>query len=168
MAVYDVNGDGLSDVVTVLQAHGFGLAWFEQKRDGTGKSSFTQHMISDDFWSKNAGGVSFSEAHGTTFGDVDGDGVPDFIIGKRFWTHRDDYLDPDPHGTAVLYWYKTVRNPKAPGGAEFVPELIHNHSGAGSDVLAADLNNDGALDIITATRMGTFIFWNKGRGAARK
>ena len=31
MAVYDVNGDGLNDVVTVLQAHmGMDLAWFEQ------------------------------------------------------------------------------------------------------------------------------------------
>ena len=36
MCVYDVNGDGLNDVVTSLQAHGFGLAWFEQKRDAAG------------------------------------------------------------------------------------------------------------------------------------
>ncbi|MEP7111493.1 MAG: FG-GAP-like repeat-containing protein, partial [Ferruginibacter sp.] len=33
MAVYDANGDGLNDVVSNLNAHGFGLAWFEQKRD---------------------------------------------------------------------------------------------------------------------------------------
>jgi hypothetical protein len=39
--------------------------------------------------------------------------------------------DPDSYGAPVLYWYKTVRNPNAPGGAEFVPELIHNRSGAG-------------------------------------
>jgi FG-GAP-like repeat len=166
MGVYDVNGDGLNDVVTVLQAHGFGLAWYEQKRDASGGISFVQHMIADDFWSKNAGGVSFSEAHGATFGDVDGDGIPDFIVGKRYWTHRDDYLDPDPYGPAVLYWYRTVRNPKAAGGAEFVPELIHNHSGTGSDALAVDLNKDGALDIVTATRFGTFIFW--GMPAGRK
>jgi hypothetical protein len=60
-----------------------------------------------------------------------------------------------------LYWYRTVRNPKAPGGAEFVPELIHNRSGAGSEVTAADLDKDGAIDIITSTDRGTFIFWNK-------
>ena len=71
------------------------------------------------------------------------------------------YLDPDPYGHAVLYVYKTVRNPKAPGGAEFVPELIDNHTGAGSDVLAVDLNKDGAMDIVTATRFGTFIYWGK-------
>jgi hypothetical protein len=161
MAVYDVNGDGLNDVVTVLNAHGYGLAWYEQKRDAAGNISFVQHMIMDDLSTKNAGGVTFSEPHGTTFGDVDGDGIPDFIVGKRYWSHRDDYLDPDPYGPAVLYWYRTVRNPKAPGGAELVPELIHNRSGAGSDIYAADLNNDGALDIVTATRFGTFIFWGK-------
>jgi Domain of Unknown Function (DUF1080)/FG-GAP-like repeat len=173
MAVYDVNGDGLNDVVTVLQAHGYGLAWYEQKRDAAGKSSFVEHMIMDDSSTKNAGGVTFSEPHGATFADVDGDGIPDFIVGKRYWSHKDSYLDPDPYGPAVLYVFKTVRNPKAPGGAEFVPEMIHNWSGAGSDVLAVDLNKDGATDIVTATKFGTFIFWGKpgaktGGGPARK
>jgi Domain of Unknown Function (DUF1080)/FG-GAP-like repeat/FG-GAP repeat len=163
MAVYDANGDGLNDVVTSLSGHGFGLAWFEQKRDAAGKISFVQHMISDDFSAKNAGGVAFSEQHGSTFADVDGDGIPDFIVGKRYWSHADTYLDPDPNGAPVLYWYRTVRNPQAPGGAEFVPELIHNRSGAGSDLLAVDLNGDGAMDIVTSTGRGTFIFWGKPR-----
>ena len=161
MGVYDVNGDGLADVVTVLNVHGYGMAWFEQKRDSAGNISFIEHMIMDDNSTKNAGGVTFSEAHGATVADVDGDGIPDFIVGKRYWSHRDDYLDPDPYGPAVLYWYRTVRNKNAPGGAEFVPELIHNRSGAGSDIYAADLNHDGAMDIVTATRFGTFIFWGK-------
>ncbi|HEV2273991.1 MAG TPA: FG-GAP-like repeat-containing protein [Acidobacteriaceae bacterium] len=161
MAVYDVNGDGLNDVVTVLNPHGWGMAWFEQKRDAQGKISFVRHMIMDSFWTRNAGDVIFSEPHGTTFADIDGDGVPDFIVGKRYWSHRDDYLDPDPYGLPVLYWYRTVRNPKAPGGAEFVPELINNRSGAGSNLLAVDLNKDGAVDLVTPTRFGTFIFWGK-------
>jgi hypothetical protein len=161
MAVYDVNGDGLNDVVTALDAHGFGLAWFEQKRGQDGKISFVQHMIMDDFWTKNAGGVTFTELHGSTLGDVDGDGIPDFIVGKRYWSHEDSYTDPDPYGPPVLYWYRTVRNKSAPGGAEFVPELIHNRSGAGSQVLALDLNGDGALDIAVSTNRGTFIFWGR-------
>jgi hypothetical protein len=56
-----------------------------------------------------------------------------------------------------------VRNPKAPGGAEFVPELIDTHTGVGSDVLAVDLNKDGAMDIVTTSRFGTFIYWGKPR-----
>ncbi len=164
MAIYDINGDGLNDVVTSLNAHGFGLAWFEQKRDAGGNISFVRHMISDDYAFKNAGDVTFSQPHGSTSADIDGDGIPDFIVGKRYWSHLDVYFDPDPYGPPVLYWYRTVRNPKAPGGAEFIPELIHNRSGAGSDITAVDLNNDGAIDIITSTDRGTFIFWNKAGG----
>ena len=162
-AVYDVNGDGLNDIVTSLQAHGFGLAWYEQKRDASGKISFVQHMIMDDYTTKNAGGVTFSELHGAAVADVDGDGIPDFIVGKRYWSHQDDFFDPDPYGPPVLYCYRTVRNPNAPGGAEFVPELIHNRSGVGSDVLAVDLNKDGAIDIVSSTDRGTIIFWGKPR-----
>jgi hypothetical protein len=161
MGVYDVNGDGLNDVVTVLSAHGWGLAWFEQKRDAEGKISFVQHNIMGDYSTKNAGDVTFSEPHGATFADLDGDGIPDMIVGKRVFSHLESYTDPDPYGPAVLYWYRTVRNPKAEGGAEFVPELIHNRSGVGSHLAAVDLNGDGAVDIITSTNRGTFIFWNK-------
>jgi hypothetical protein len=158
-----VNGDGLNDVVTALAAHGWGLAWFEQKRDNAGVISFVQHSIMGDFSTRNAGNVTFSEPHGSVFADIDGDGIPDFITGKRLYSHLESYLDPDPYGPAVLYWYRTVRNPKAEGGAEFVPELIHNRSGVGSHLAAVDLNNDGAVDIITSTNKGTFIFWGKKR-----
>jgi hypothetical protein len=160
MGVYDVNGDGLNDVVTALQAHGFGLAWFEQKRAQDGKISFVRHAIMGDFSGPSAGDVTFTEPHGVTFADIDGDGIPDMIVGKRYWSHEESYTDPDPYGPAVLYWYRTVRDKNAPGGARFVPELIHNRSGVGSHLAAVDLNGDGAVDIITSTDRGTFIFWN--------
>jgi hypothetical protein len=168
MAVYDVNGDGLNDVVTSLQAHGWGLSWFEQKKAPDGTRSFVEHSIMGDFSTKNAGGVTFSQLHGATYADVDGDGLQDFITGKRFWSHLDTFIDPDPHGAPVLYVYRTVRNPKAPGGAEFVPELIHNRSGVGSHVAVVDLNRDGSPEIITSTKRGTFIFWNNWKAPARR
>jgi hypothetical protein len=163
MCVYDVNGDRLNDVVTSLQAHVFGLAWFEQKRDAAGKISFVQHMISDNFATKNAGGVVFSQPHGSACADMNGDGTSDFVIGKRFFSHNESYADPDPYGAAVLYIYRTVRSKQAPGGAEFVPELVHNQSGAGSQVLAADLNKDGVIDLVTSGELGAFAFLGKRR-----
>ena len=160
MGVYDVNGDGLDDVVTAMAAHGWGIAWFEQKREA-GNITFVRHDIMGDLSTKNAGGVAFSEPHGAAFADMDGDGVPDLIIGKRLYSHLESHLDPDPYGPAVLYWYRTVRNPKAEGGAEFVPELIHNRSGVGSQFVVTDLNSDGAPDIVISCVKGTFIFWNQ-------
>src|SRR5882724_2354454 len=130
-----------------------------------GAISFVKHAIMGDFSTKNAGDVTFSELHGVTFGDLDGDGIPDLITGKRVFSHLESYLDPDPYGAAVLYWYRTVRNPKAEGGAEFIPELIHNRSGVGSHLQAVDIDHDGALDLVTSTNRGTFIFWNKMRAA---
>ena len=34
MFAYDIDGDGDNDVISSLQAHAFGLAWFEQVKDG--------------------------------------------------------------------------------------------------------------------------------------
>ena len=167
MEIYDVNGDKLPDVVTSLAAHGFGLAWYEQKRDGGGAVSFIEHQIMGDFAASNPGDVTFSELHALTMADIDGDGVKDIITGKRAWAHLDSYSDPDAQGAAVLYWFKTIRDPKATGGARFVPELIHNRSGVGSMIEVADLNRDGAIDIMAATIRGGFIFWNTPTRGAR-
>ena len=170
MAVYDVNGDNLNDVVTTRQAHGFGLNWYEQKRDASGAISFEEHVIFKDYSTPdaNAGGVAFSELHGSTMGDVDGDGIQDFIVGKRLWSHHESFLDPDPYGAPVLYAYVTVRDPKAPGGARFVPELINNASGAGSQVVAVDMNKDGIVDVLTTGANGSFIFFGKGRPGMKR
>jgi hypothetical protein len=165
MFAYDVNGDGLNDIITALSAHAFGLAWYEQYREGAA-IKFREHVVMNKDPKDNAYGVKFSEIHAIALVDMDGDGLKDFVTGKRFWSHLDTYLDPDPHGPPVLYVYRTVRSPKAPGGAEFVPELVHNRSGIGSNAVVVDLNKDGAAEIIVSTRRGTFIFWNNWKKPA--
>jgi hypothetical protein len=157
-----VNGDGLNDVVSALQAHGYGLVWHAQARDANGGVRFVRNNIMtgpnrDD----NAGGVVFSQPHGTAFADMDGDGIKDFVVGKRAWSHLDTFGDPDPYGEAVLYVFRAVRNASAPSGAEFVPALVHNQSGAGNTLSAVDINGDGITDILTATNRGTYIFFGK-------
>ncbi|MEZ4699961.1 MAG: FG-GAP-like repeat-containing protein [Rhodothermales bacterium] len=155
---YDVNGDGLNDIVTSLEGHGFGLAWFEQKRDAAGTISFTQHMIMDDFAHPN-NGVVFAALHALAVADIDGDGLQDIVTGKRWWAHfGENPTDPDAFGAPVVYWFRLVREN---GQARFVPELINNNSGVGTDMVTADLNNDGLPDVLTATRRGTNVFISK-------
>ena len=161
MGVYDVNGDRLTDVVTSLSVHNWGLAWFEQQKGADGSITFVRHDIAGDHSTKNAGDVVFSEAHAARFVDMTGDKIPDFIVGKRYWSHLENYNGPDPYGPAVIYIYRTVRNAKAPGGAEFVPELVHNRSGVGSAFEVMDLNKDGRPDIAVATAYGTHVFLSK-------
>jgi hypothetical protein len=164
IGVYDINGDGLPDVVTSMQAHGWGISWFEQKRSPAGEISFVPHVVMGRTANESAGGVVFTEPHASTIADVDGDGIPDFVVGKRYWSHLDDFYDPDPYGAPVLYVYRTMHDKAAPGGARFVPELVHNYSGGGSDVLVRDLDGDGVMDLVTSTRSGTYVFWGTKRG----
>jgi hypothetical protein len=165
MFVYDVNGDGLPDVITSLAAHGWGLAWFEQKRNGE-EISWKRHLIMGNpsapdrqDWEETDKSVAFSELHALALADIDGDGLKDIIVGKRWWSHGDNYGTPDVQSPAVLYWFKLRRKPG--GQVEFEPHLVNNNSGVGTQILAVDMNSDGKVDILTAARKGVFIFFNR-------
>jgi hypothetical protein len=49
-----------------------------------------------------------------------------------------------------------------------VPELVHNRSGVGSMVQTADLNKDGALDIMVGSNTGAWILWNRPKAPAAR
>jgi len=151
MFVYDVNGDGRNDVITSYDAHGYGLGWFEQNADG----SFTEHRILGSVPEDHAHGVSFSQLHALRLADIDGDGLLDIVTGKRRWAHGPQG-DPEPNAPPVLYWFRLVRD--GHGGAEYVPHLIDDDSGVGTQVTVADLNDDGRPDIIVANKRGVFAF----------
>ena len=43
------------------------------------------------------------------------------------------------------------------GGAEFIPHLIDDASGVGTEVTPGDVNKDGKLDVVVGNKMGVFV-----------
>lgn len=155
MFAYDVNADGLNDVITSLEAHGYGVAWFEQVRTN-GQITFRQHLILGREAAQNPYGVTFSQPHAVALVDMDGDGVKDVITGKRFWAHG-AHGDADPNAPAVLYWFKLVRDKKS-GTVDFIPNLVDNDSGIGTQVVATRVANKKFPDLIVGNKKGLFHF----------
>lgn len=161
MLTLDVDGDGDTDVVTSLDAHGWGLSWFEQIRNETG-ITFREHRIIDSRPEDSPYGVNFSQMHAICLADIDGDGLEDIVTGKRYWAHGPDG-DPDSTAAAVVYWFRLQRSPG--GKAEFVPHLADDNSGVGVQVVAGDVNADGLTDIVISNKKGTYLLLHHTRQA---
>jgi hypothetical protein len=154
MLVYDVNGDGLNDVITSIKAHEYGLAWYEQVKEN-GNITFREHLILNKDATKNEHGVSFSQIHSLELVDMDGDGLMDIVTGKRFWAHG-PHGDPEPNAPAVLYWFRLQR--LGNGQVDFVPNLIDSDSGVGTQVIAGKISNSSLPDIVVGNKKGVFLF----------
>jgi hypothetical protein len=147
---YDVDGDGDTDIVATLSAHGYGLAWYEQRADG----SFAEHLIVSGAAPGPDADVILHEPHALALADVDGDGLRDLITGERHWGHVPEG-EPDFAADARLYWFRLVRNAD---GARFEPRLIDDDSGIGTQVTVGDVNADDRIDIVIANKKGAFVF----------
>ncbi len=156
MLVYDVNGDGLADVITSINAHGYGLSWYEQVKEN-GNITFREHVILNKDATKDKYGVEFTQLHSLALADVDGDGLKDIVTGKRFWAHGHKGPDPESDDApAVLYWFKLTR--PSPGQAEYVPHLIDSDSGVGTQVTVGTVSNEKYPDVVVGNKKGVFIF----------
>jgi len=157
MYAYDVNGDGLNDIITAMAAHGYGLAWFEQVRNGN-EITFREHVFMNKEPGENRYGVKFSQLHAIDLVDMNGDGLKDIVTGKRFWAHG-PAGDPEPGAAPVLYWWELVRN--ADKSVDWVPHLVDDNSGVGTQVVARDVNGDRRPDLIVGNKRGVFVFTQK-------
>ena len=140
---YDVNGDGRTDLI-VGQGHGYGLYWWQQGGPKE-KPTWTRHTIDE----------SFSQSHALKLVDLDGDGVPELVTGKRYRGHSGN--DPGSYDPVVLFYYKLDRK-----SATWTRTAIsvNGTAGAGTQILAEDLDHDGDLDLAVAGKMGVHVLEN--------
>jgi hypothetical protein len=167
MYVYDVNGDGLNDVITSIAAHGYGLGWYEELRekDADGHPQFKGHIFMNKEPNENRYGVAFSQLHAVELVDVNGDGLKDIVTGKCFWAHGPTG-DPEPNAPAVFYWFQLVR--AANGQVDWIPHLIDDDSGVGRQIGVADVNGDSYPEFIIGNKKGTFVFLHETRKVSRQ
>jgi hypothetical protein len=149
----DVDGDGDNDVITSLQAHGWGLAWFEQTDAG-----FVKHLLVNSRDEEAQYGVAFAQLHALDLADLDGDGLKDIVTGKRKGSHGMG-LGAELDAPAVLYWFRLIRESGQP--PRYEPHLIDSEAGVGTQVVVADVNDDGLPDVLTTARAGAFLFLNQ-------
>lgn len=140
---YDVNNDGKMDII-YGQGHSYGIYWLEQQGSGANRR-----------WIKHTIDESFSQVHALKLVDIDGDGQPELLAGKRYRGHSGH--DPGSYDPLVVYYYKIDRKT-----AQFTRYAIsvNGTAGAGTQFVTEDLDKDGDLDIVTAGKTGVHFFEN--------
>jgi hypothetical protein len=134
VAIADMNGDGLGDVVATS---------YDQYGDNGKASVFLQNASSHGTFMTRVDYAAGSVPSAIKVADVDGDGRPDLIVADRGFSHSGNY------GVSVLFQSTTV------AGTFLAPVTYVTAYGA-IDVAVGDLNNDGKPDLVVANIGGSW------------
>ena len=147
--VKDLNGDGRNDLIWG-DGHNYGLYWHEQlepRADGT--TAWKHHLIDK----------KISQLHALAWDDLNNDGKPEIITGKRYYAHSGKDRGAEDEIVIASFQSSIDEN----GKVSFKKEVLHTgQAGTGLYIQIADLNEDGNKEIIVPGKSGTHILWNKG------
>jgi len=141
--VIDLDLDGDSDLLT-SSAHAYGIWWFENPGPGS-DGAFQYHLIDE----------SFSQTHASGLVDLNNDGVPHLVTGKRYFAHMGP--DPGEFDPVVMHTFEIRRSPGQP--PTFVKhELVAGRdTGVGTQFQIGDFNRDGRLDVVLSNKKGVNV-----------
>lgn len=146
MLVVDLNGDGRNEIITG-NGHGYGLWWSEQKVHGNTRS-WVHHPIDPH----NA------QYHDLMWIDIDGDGQPELITGKRHRAHcGNEAGEWDDLG---IYYFKWTGESFSKQIIDYGP--IGSGKGCGIHFAVADLRGSGRLDLVAPGKDGLYVYYNEG------
>ena len=165
-AFVDVNGDGKPE----LLCHSSDLV---KPKTAKGGKSGGQFGYAEIDWNNPLGKARFRPitpktpandqkifkyTHGYGAGDVNGDGLPDIVTGKRRWAHGPKG-DDEPMADPVVYWFELKRDGK--GGASYMTHQVDRDSGIGTQFWTGPLTPQAKPAIVTANKHGVFVFTQK-------
>lgn len=147
MIVLDLTGDGRNDIIWG-HGHNYGLYWEEQKDPNKDGSTNWRHNVIDDKVSQN---------HCLAWEDIDNDGKPELITGRRVKAHSGNDPGDNEPGCVVMYKWNAAEK-------RFSKHILaDNGPGIGLQIRVADFDGNGWKDIAVAGKSGTHILWNGGK-----
>jgi len=140
------SSDKLGVIATIEPWHGNQVVTYTPGEEG---KLWDRHVIDEQLrW-----------GHSVWFADLDGDGIDELIIGVRD--------DPNPKAGDKFTERRGVRIYKNTDGkgATWERMILDNGGVAVEDLVAADLDGDGKIDIIAVGRAtgNCRIYWNQGK-----
>jgi hypothetical protein len=148
--VVDLNEDGRNDIIWG-NGHNYGLYWMEQlEPQSNGATTWRQRLIDD----------KFSQAHALSWEDIDGDGKPELITGKRYYAHSGK--DPGANDPITVHYYDWDKETLSWGKHLISDAPAGAGPGIGLQIRVADLDGNGWPEVITPGKSGTHIMWNDG------
>lgn len=133
---YDVNADGLTDLIFCRRSDNRGVHW----RKNLGNNTFG---TGGQLLNMGDANPLFAQPH-----DIDGDGDDDLVV---VYIYGNQNINPH------IYWYENT------GPNAYTAHLIDQNQGNFNDIEICDIDDDGTLDILVVSSVVT-LYRNDGFG----